>query len=278
MCAHRGAHTPPRVPGPAYLFPRRKLLWLIVKNAARLGRGTGGTPAGPVGGRRGSATAPPPPWAPPAPCQAHQSIPLGIPGGSAGADPLLRGLGGDGGAVGGQEWVSQSGSEDGGGAVGVARGGHSWPGTPPDVHTHPAVRGSPGSLRWICRNMLRYQSRGLSTLWGGHIWGGEGCDSGVTPPPCAPTHRARGEGHPRLVHGPDAIVLHPAPLPPLAVLGPGRRPARWAWAGGDSPGGERGVGGHRGAGGFPLLGRPGLVPVIHWRQGEHRSGEHHSPR
>lgn len=98
----------------------------------------------------------------------------------------------------------------------------------------------------------------------------------MTPPPCAPTHRARGEGHPRLVHGPDAVVLHPAPLPPLAVLGPGGRPARWPWASGGSPGAGRGVGGHRGAGGFRLLGRPGLVPLIHWGQGEHHSGEHRS--
>lgn len=134
---------------------------------------------------------------------------------------------------------------------------------------HRRHRDSPGSLRWICWNMLRYQSRGRSTLCRDTTGTVRKGPEGVAEPgPTPPTHRARGDGHPRLIHRPDAVVLHPAPLPPLAVLGPCGRPARWARATG---GGMWGCGSPRalhgvlsgcwGAGSLRLLGRPGLVPV-----------------
>lgn len=146
---------------------------------------------------------------------------------------------------------------------------------------HRRHRDSPGSLRWICWNMLRYQSRGRSTLCrdttGMVRKGPEGM---AEPGPTPPTHRARGDGHPRLVHRPDAVVLHPAPLPPFAVLGPRGRPARWARATG---GGMWGCGSPRalhgvlsgcwGAGSLRLLGRPGLVPVGGWGRGDGEGGD-----
>lgn len=151
----------------------------------------------------------------------------------------------------------------------------------PRHRRHRRHRDSPGSLRWICWNMLRYQSRGRSTLCRDTVGTVRKGPWGVAEPgPTPPTHRARGDGHPRLVHRPDAVVLHPAPLPPLAVLGPRGRPARRARAAG---GGMWGCGSPRalhgvlsgcwGAGSLRLLGRPGLVPVVGWGRGDGERGD-----
>lgn len=126
--------------------------------------------------------------------------------------------------------------------------------------THRAACG--GSAGTCCGT-----SRGDGQRSVGTQRGGEGVTWRGNPSPVSPAHRARGDGHPRLVHRPDAVVLHPAPLPPLAVLGPGGRPARWPGTSRGGPRASHGAEGHGGARCLHLLGRPGLVPLVCWGQG-----------
>lgn len=141
MCAHRGAHRHPSVPGlsggqscrtflPGAVAPAVRISPVRSQKCCRAPRWHRWHPSwscGEPGGAQPPAA--PNPWAPTggqvprhhlnaALCRAYQSSPLGILGGSAGDGPFLRGSWGDEGTVAGEgpslpvgrRWASQSGS------------------------------------------------------------------------------------------------------------------------------------------------------------------------